>query len=98
MRGRLGVEARRVCFDSEKRFDVFVCMDTELPRGEVCVPKPRRQSAVIGKFGIGFDEVQPNALDISACIDFGETGDLFACQLKHAGALPSIFRSLQRAS
>lgn len=95
---RLCVEARGVCFDVEKRFDVFVRLDAELTRGNVCVPETRRQRAVIGKFRISFDKILFDALDISACVDPGKTGDLFACQLKHAGVLPAICRSLRRAS
>lgn len=89
------VEVRSVCLDPKKRSDILVGLDAKSPRGDVCVPKPRRQRAVIGQLRIRFDEIEPGAFDISACIDLGKAGDLFACQLKHAGALPSVFHSLR---
>lgn len=95
---RLRVETRGVRFDVKKRFDVLVGVDAELSRGNVCAPEPRRQCAVVGKLRISFDEIQSHPLDISARVDLGKAGDLFACQFKHAGVLPSVFHSLRRAS
>ncbi len=73
-------------------------MDAELTRSYVCVPKPRGQCAVVGEFWISFDEILSDAIDVSARVDLGKAGDLFACQLKHAGVLPLVFHSLRRAS
>ncbi len=97
-RGRLFVKLRTVCLDSKDRRDVLVGPNAELASRDVCVPETCRQRFVVGQLRIRFDEVQPGALDVSARVDLGEAGDLFACQFKHAGALPSIFRSPRRAS
>lgn len=96
--GRLFVKFRRVCLDPKKRGDILVGLDAEPPSCDVRVPEARRQSVVVGQLRVGFDEIEPSAFDISACIDLGKAGDLFACQFKHAGALPLISRSLPRAN
>jgi hypothetical protein len=98
VRGWLRVEAWRVRFDSQKRFDVFVRANAELSRGNVCAPEPRGQRAVVSKFRIGFDEILSDALNVPAPVDLGKASDLFARQLKHAGALLSVFHSLRRAN
>lgn len=92
------VKLWRVRLDPEKRGDILIGLDADPPSGDVCVPQTRRQRAVVGQLRVRFDEILPGALDISARIDLGQAGDLFVCQLKHAGALPSVFRSLRRAS
>lgn len=55
--GRLFVKFRRVCLDPKKRGDILVGLDAESPSGDVRVPEPRRQRAVIGQFRIRFDEI-----------------------------------------
>ncbi|MBY4869833.1 hypothetical protein K6W76_25585 [Burkholderia anthina] len=92
------IEFRRVRLDPKKRGDILVGLDAEPPSCDVCIPEARRQSVVVGQLRVGFDEIEPRAFDISACIDLGKAGDLFACQFKHAGALPLISRSPPRAN
>lgn len=95
---RLFVKLRSVCLDSEERCDVLVGLNAEPASRDVRVPEACRQSSVVGELRVRIDEIEPTAFDISARIDLGKAGDLFACQFKHAGALPSIFRSPPRAS
>lgn len=92
------VEVRSVCLDSKKRFDIFVGPDAELPGRHVRIPETRRQRAVVGKFRVCVDQILSDALDVSTRIDLGKARDLFARQLKHADALPSVFHSPRRAS
>jgi hypothetical protein len=49
-RRRLRIETRCIRFDVEKRLDVFVALDAELPGRNVCVPETARQGGVVGKF------------------------------------------------
>lgn len=97
-RRRFFVKLRSVCLDSKECSDVLVGPNSDLASRDVCVPEACRQSFVVGQLRVRFDEILPSSLDISARVDLGEAGDLFACQFKHVGALPSVFHSLRRAS
>lgn len=97
-RRRFLVKLRCMCLDPKKRGDVLVGLDAEPSSCDVCIPEAQGQRAVVDQFRVRFGEILPGAFDISARIDLGKAGDLLACQLKHAGALPLVFHSLRRAS
>ncbi|CAG9231688.1 hypothetical protein BGLA2_550020 [Burkholderia gladioli] len=73
-------------------------MDSEALCSAICFQQSPRQGCVAGQLRVRFDEILSGAFDVSACIDLGETGDLFACQFKHADGLLSVFRLIRRAS